>query len=70
LNFTLSKVNCRHAYLADRGIEERSAIGYGVGYDGGCGMMSGRVVMPIHEEHGHKAPAGEERLGTSAETAA
>lgn len=52
LNFTLRGVDCRHAYMMDRGIEERTAIEFGVGYYGGCGMMSGRVVIPIHDELG------------------
>ena len=52
LNFTLRGVDCRHAYLANRGIEEGTAMGFGVGYYGGCGVMSGRVVIPIHDELG------------------
>lgn len=52
LNFTLRGVDYRHTYLLDRGIEERTAMEFGVGYYGGCGMMSGRVVIPIHDEFG------------------
>jgi DNA primase len=52
LNFTLRRVDSRHCYLVERGIEERTAIEFGVGYYGGCGLMSGRVVIPIHDELG------------------
>jgi DNA primase len=52
LNFTLRGVDCRHAYMVDRGIGERTAMRFGVGYYGGCGLMSGRVVIPIHDEFG------------------
>ena len=42
----------RHSYLAWRGIDAATADRFGVGYYGGSGLMSGRIAIPIHDEHG------------------
>ena len=52
LPFTLRGVDGRHAYLSGRDIDERTAARFGVGFYGGPGLMSGRVVIPIHDERG------------------
>ena len=52
LPFTLRGVDGRHVYLSGRDIEERTAARFGVGFYGGPGLMSGRVVIPIHDERG------------------
>jgi len=52
LPFTLRGVQGGHAYLSGRDIDERTAERFGVGFYGGPGFMSGRVVIPIHDERG------------------
>jgi DNA primase len=52
LRFTLRDVDGRHAYLAAREIHEDTAAQFGVGFYPGPGLMSGRVVIPIHDERG------------------
>lgn len=52
LKFTLRGVDSRHAYLAAREIDERTAARFGVGFYPGPGIMIGRVVIPIHDEWG------------------
>lgn len=41
-----------HPYLAQRGIDSATAAEFGVGFYPGPGLMSGRVVIPIHNLHG------------------
>jgi DNA primase len=53
LGFHLRGVEGRHPYLGMRGIEETTAAAFGVGYYGGPGLLSRRLVIPIHDEHGH-----------------
>lgn len=50
LTFTLKGVDPSHPYLAERGIEQGIAEYFGVGFFRGKGLMSGRVVVPIHNE--------------------
>ena len=52
LKFQLKGVNHEHAYLKERGITTETAQAFGVGYFGGKGSMHGRIVIPIHNEHG------------------
>jgi DNA primase len=52
LPFTLRRVDGEHAYLAARAIDQRTAARFGVGFYRGPGLMSGRVVIPIHDERG------------------
>jgi len=52
LRFSLCPVNSEHAYLRQRGIDAHTAAHFGIGYYAGPGLMHGRVVIPIHDEHG------------------
>jgi len=52
LSFTLRGVDGSHSYLRDRGIGPETAAGFGVGFYPGRGLMSGRVVIPIHDPRG------------------
>jgi DNA primase len=51
LGFSLT-VNGAHPYLAARGIDPPTAGRFGVGFFAGRGLMSGRMVIPIHDEQG------------------
>jgi DNA primase len=48
LNFKLTGIDHAHPYLAERGISEKTAIKFGVGFYAGPGLMHGRLVIPIH----------------------
>ena len=52
LTFELKNVDPHHAYLQARGITPETAKLFGVGFFSGRGSMSGRVVIPIHNEKG------------------
>jgi DNA primase len=52
LGFKLTGVDCAHPYLAERGITEKTAIEFGVGFYTGPGLMHGRLVIPIHNADG------------------
>jgi len=52
LSFQLKGVDSSHPYIAERGISQETAESFGVGFFGGKGSMSGRVVIPIHNERG------------------
>jgi len=52
LKFRLTGVDCAHPYLTERGITEKTAIEFGVGFYGGPGLMHGRLVIPIHNADG------------------
>ena len=52
LNFKLAGIDCTHPYLADRGITEKTALEFGVGFYAGPGLMHGRLVIPIHNADG------------------
>lgn len=52
LTFALKGVDPGHAYLAGRGISREVAERFGIGFFSGKGIMSGRVVIPIHNEKG------------------
>jgi len=52
LTFQLKGVDPSHAYLRDRGIQKETAEAFGVGIFSGKGTMSGRCVIPIHNERG------------------
>jgi DNA primase len=52
LKFTLRGVDSGHAYLAAREIHKNTATRWGVGFYRGPGLMSGRIVIPIHDESG------------------
>jgi DNA primase len=50
LGFALRGIDSTHPYLAARGIEIPTAQEFGVGFYGGAGIFSGRLVIPIHNE--------------------
>ena len=52
LSFTLRNIDHQHPYIASRGLGEDTARYFGVGYYDGNGFLRGRVVIPIHNEHG------------------
>jgi DNA primase len=52
LSFTLRNIDHQHSYVISRGLSEHTARYFGVGYYDGNGFLRGRVVIPIHNEHG------------------
>ena len=54
LGFTLRGIDHTHPYLAARGIEAATAEEFGIGFYGGCGIFSGRLVIPIHNACGER----------------
>jgi DNA primase len=48
LGFVLHGIDSAHPYLAARGIQSATAQEFGVGFYGGPGILSGRLVIPIH----------------------
>lgn len=52
LGFRLRDVDSTHPYLAARGIAHRTAVDFGVGFYPGPGLLSGRLVIPIHNSQG------------------
>lgn len=52
LKFQLKGIDPLHSYLADRGITQPTAESFGAGFFSGKGSMSGRIVIPIHNERG------------------
>jgi DNA primase len=52
LSFTLRNIDHQHPYVRSRGLSEDTARHFGVGYYDGNGFLRGRVVIPIHNEHG------------------
>lgn len=52
LTFQLKSVDCSHPYLSERGITKETAEYFGVGFFPGKGSMNGRIVIPIHNQHG------------------
>jgi DNA primase len=52
LRFTLTAIDPTHPYLMKRGIDRATAAQFGVGFYAGPGLLSGRLVIPIHNRHG------------------
>src|SRR5689334_14613947 len=52
LGFRLRHVDPRHQYLQTRGIQEATAVEFGVGFYSGPGLMHDRIVIPIQDEWG------------------
>jgi DNA primase len=52
LRFQLRGVDVRHPYLASRGIREATAREFEIGFYGGPGLMSQRLVIPLQDEVG------------------
>jgi DNA primase len=52
LHFTLQHIERQHAYLVQRGLSAETIRAFGVGFYRGTGFLRGRIVIPIHDEHG------------------
>jgi DNA primase len=52
LRFALTGVNHTHPYLAQRGVDRATAVEFGIGFYDRPGLMSGRIVIPIHNGKG------------------
>ena len=52
LAFTLQHIDQHHAYLVQRGLSAETIRAFGVGFYRGHGFLRGRIVIPIHDEHG------------------
>jgi DNA primase len=52
LSFALTRVDHTHPYLAQRGVNRATAAEFGIGFYRRPGLMSGRVVIPIHNRQG------------------
>lgn len=53
LKFTFKYLDTRHPYLTqDRSLKEATIDFFGLGHHAGKGIMSGRVVIPIHNDQG------------------
>jgi len=52
LHFTLQHVDPRHPYPARRGLAAATIRTFRVGFYRGTGFLRGRIVIPIHDEHG------------------
>ena len=52
LRFVLTEVDHAHPYLKQRGIDPATAAEFGIGFYGGPGLMSGRIVIPIRNAQG------------------
>ena len=52
LGFRLRGVDGRHPYLGSRGIAEATAAAFGIGFYAGPGLLSRRLVIPLHNETG------------------
>ena len=52
LAFELSRLDQAHPYLKGRGVAPDTARYFGMGHHRGKGLMEGRIVIPIHDEHG------------------
>src|SRR2546428_5896473 len=52
LDCALQHIDPHHAYLAERGLRGETTRAFGVGFYRGKGFLRGRIVIPIHDEHG------------------
>jgi DNA primase len=52
LRFALTGVDPAHPYLQQRGIDRATAAEFGMGFYGAPGLLSGRIVIPIHNGSG------------------
>lgn len=52
LQFAFKKLDERHPYLAERRLTQETIAHFVVGHHAGRGIMSGRVVIPIHNAQG------------------
>lgn len=52
LGFVLRGVDSAHPYLATGGIASQTASHFGIGFYAGPGLLTGHLVIPIHDAHG------------------
>jgi DNA primase len=52
LAFELKNIDPSHPYLKERGLTDETIATFGIGHFAGRGSMHGRMVIPIHNEHG------------------
>jgi DNA primase len=52
LRFSLPGLAADHPYVSDRGLSRETASRFAIGYHAGPGIMTGRLAIPIHDEHG------------------
>jgi DNA primase len=52
LGFALRGIDTAHPYLAARGVQSATAQEFGIGFYRGPGILSGRLVIPIHNAEG------------------
>ncbi len=52
LPFSLPGLVAEHPYVSGRGLSRETASRFEIGYHAGPGMMTGRLAIPIQDEHG------------------
>jgi DNA primase len=52
LPFSLRGLVADHPYVANRGLSPETASQFQIGYHAGTGIMTGRLAIPIHDQHG------------------
>lgn len=52
LPFSLPGLVADHPYVSQRGLSRETATQFEIGYHAGPGIMTGRLAIPIHDEHG------------------
>jgi DNA primase len=52
LRFSLPSLVAHHRYVSGRGLSSETAFRFEIGYHAGPGIMTGRLAIPIHDEHG------------------
>jgi DNA primase len=52
LPFFLPGLVAEHPYVSGRGLSRETASRFEIGYHAGPGIMTGRLAIPIHDEHG------------------
>jgi DNA primase len=52
LAFSLYGLDPKHPYVSNRGLSRETASRFEIGFHAGPGIMTGRLAIPIHDEHG------------------
>jgi hypothetical protein len=52
LPFSLPGLVAEHPYVCGRGLSRETASRFEIGYHAGPGIMTGRLAIPIYDEHG------------------
>jgi DNA primase len=58
LPFSLPGLVAEHPYVSGRGLSPETASRFEIGYHAGPGIMTGRLAIPIHDEHGRLVAYG------------